>query len=222
MDAVLLPQFFQVSSAAASSDEAVTNPATLIILRSIVPIHNSCAQLLSSRLTYSPLSLFLTQQSILTRSSRTTFTRESRKEFYALFEMSMASSTQVSHPQRRPWRVFSREIGFAKSYPLPWELGHFMEEGKARTGLGHEVAVESGNELIQLTPPVTPGAEDGEPFNGIVVQKSVSVMVRDKDVDDASGSAVTNSSMSEFESVLPLNDEAVWADICFKGIIKGH
>jgi len=50
----------------------------------------------------------------------------------------------------------------------------------------------------------------------------VSVMVRDKDVDDASGSAVTNSSMSEFESVLPLNDEAVWADICFKGIIKGH
>jgi hypothetical protein len=95
-----------------------------------------------------------------------------------------------------------------------------MEEGKVRTGLGHEVAIEAGTERVQLTPPIT---ADGEtPFDGIVVQQSVSVIVRDKDTDDSSKSGLSNSSLSEFDTVLPLNDEAVWADICFKGIIKGQ
>jgi len=220
MDAILLPQTFQVS--ASTMDDVVQNPSTLIILRSIVPIHNSCHQLLSSRLTYSPLSLFLTQQSVLSRPSRTTFAREARKEFYSLFEMSMTAPV-VKHTRRRPWRAFKRESRQTKGQPSPWLFGNFMEEGRSRPGLGHEVAIEASSEPIQLTPPMSPnGEEQPAAFKGIVVQKSVTVSVRDKDMDDTSKSGFSNSSTYDFENFVPLNDEAVWADICFKGIIKGH
>ena len=222
MDAILLPQTFQLS--VSRENYSPDNPfATLVILRSIVPIHTSCQQLLSSRLTYSPLSLFLTQQSIYSRFSRTTFARETRREFYSLFEKSM-TTPEIKFPRHRAWRVFQRKSKLEKRHTSPWLFGHFMEEGKARPGLGHEVAVEVGAEPIQLTPPITRSGEEPDiAFNGIVVQKSVSVMVRDKDVDDTSKlSGVSNSSMIDVENVVPLNDEAVWADICFKGIIKGH
>jgi len=104
-----------------------------------------------------------------------------------------------------------------------------MEEGKASdAGLGHEVAIEAGPEAIQLTTPLGRGAEFGRPgenstYPGIVVQNSVTVMVRDKDPDDTSKtSEVSNSSMSELDSPGVLNDDAIWANICFKGLQKDN
>jgi len=88
-----------------------------------------------------------------------------------------------------------------------------MEEGKVKTGLGHEVAIEAGSEGIQLTPPLNREAQG----QGIVVQKSVTVVVRDKDPDDTSKA---NSAMSDLDSPGVVNDDAIWADICFKGLQK--
>jgi hypothetical protein len=95
-----------------------------------------------------------------------------------------------------------------------------VEDGKVRHGLGHEVAIEAGPEVMQITPPVTAAGESGS-FHGIVVQKSVMVMVREKDTTEWRSSTLTLGSEAEFEHVLPMNDEVVWADICFKGIVRG-
>jgi hypothetical protein len=104
-----------------------------------------------------------------------------------------------------------------------------MEEGKvSKPGLGHEVAIEAGLEAIQLTPPLGRRAEFPQPgenslYPGIVVQKSVTVTIRDKDPDDTSkASEAWNSSISDFDSSGVLNDDAVWADICFKGLQKDN
>jgi hypothetical protein len=111
----------------------------------------------------------------------------------------------------------------------PWLWAHFLEEGKvSKNRLGHEVAIEAGSEAIQLTPPLERAREFGPPgdnsmYRGIVVQKSVTVMVRDKDLDDTSKtSEISNSSMSELDSPGVLNDDAVWANICFKGLQKDN
>jgi len=111
----------------------------------------------------------------------------------------------------------------------PWLWAHFLEEGKfSKTGLGHEVAIEAGLEAIQLTPPLGRGSEFGPPgensmYAGIVVQKSVTVMVRDKDPYDTSKtSEISNSSMIELDSRGALNDDAIWANICFKGLQKDN
>lgn len=54
-----------------------------------------------------------------------------------------------------------------------------------------------------------------------MVQKSVTVMVRDKDPDDTSkASQISNSSMSDLDFPEVVKDDAVWADICFKGLQK--
>jgi len=84
------------------------------------------------------------------------------------------------------------------------------------------VAIEAGTEVMQVTPPVTEDVDP--PFTGVVVQKSVMVMVKEKDMLEESSkmfsSALTNTSESELENILPMNDDLVWADICFKGIVK--
>jgi len=109
---------------------------------------------------------------------------------------------------------------------MQWQFGHFMEEGKVRPGLRHEVAIEAGTEGIPLTPPLQLGGEnqqrrDSSIQQGILVQKSVTVMVRDKDPDDTSkASEMSNSSISELDSPGVVNDDAIWADICFKGLQK--
>ena len=47
-------------------------------------------------------------------------------------------------------------------------------------------------------------------------------MIRDKDPDDGSkASSNSNSSMSNLESPIAVNDDAIWTDICFKGMVKG-
>ena len=226
----MLPQTFEVNANRKDlSDQQSRSTATLIVFRSIVPIHNSIQHLQSSQLIYSPLSLFLTQQSVLSRSSRRTFARESRKEFLALFESSLPSTAQSrSHTRRPQWFALGRKYR-GDTIASPWLWAHFLEEGKvSKTGLGHEVAIEAGSEAIQLTPPLGRAAEFGRPgensmYQGIVVQKSVTVMVRDKDPDDTSKtSEISNSSMSEHDSPGVLNDDATWANICFKGLQKDN
>jgi len=125
-------------------------------------------------------------------------------------------------PQRGSWRFFHRKPRLNGGYSSPWMFSPFMEEGKSRPGLGHEAAIDTGSECVQLTPPASSRGEP-TPYRGVVVQKSVTVMVRDKDVlDDTSKmSCASNVSEFEFESGFPLNDAVVWTDICFKGIVRG-
>ena len=98
----------------------------------------------------------------------------------------------------------------------------------SKIGLGHEVAVEAGSETIPLTPPLGRGAEfpqsgENSTYRGIVVQKSVTVTVQDKDPDDTSKAfEISNSSMGDLDSPGVLNDDAIWADICFKGLQKDN
>lgn len=227
MDAVLLPQTFEVTASRndSSTDYVANSTATLIVFRSIIPI-NTMQQLQSSQFIYSPLSLFLTQQSVLSRSSRAAFARESRNEFFAVFEFSMFSPIDSRITNRRArWLAFGRKSR-GGSTAMQWQFGHFMEEGKVRPGLRHEVAIEAGTEGIPLTPPLQLGGEnqqrrDSSIQQGILVQKSVTVMVRDKDPDDTSkASEMSNSSISELDSPGVVNDDAIWADICFKGLQK--
>jgi hypothetical protein len=89
-----------------------------------------------------------------------------------------------------------------------------MEEGKLNHGFGHDVAIDAGGEPVELTPP------SPDVFPGIVVRKSVTVTVSDKRVDEQEKHAILEESSSGNDSpMLPKgNDDAIWADICFKGI----
>ena len=139
----------------------------------------------------------------------------------------MSSTAGSRSRTRRPqWFALGRKYRGDKT-SSPWLWAHFLEEGKvSKTGLGHEVAIEAGSEAIQLTPPLGRAAEFGRPgensmYPGIVVQKSVTVMVRDKDPDDTSKtSEISNSSVLDSPEVL--NDDAIWANICFKGLQKDN
>lgn len=204
----MLPQTFQVSAQCGQGNGQST---TLIILRCIIPIHTSSQQVLSSQLVYSPLSLFLTQQSVLSSISRANFARDSQKEFFNVFESTMSVSEQA---QRR-CRVFSRNSRVNRnSWIERWSFANSMEEGKINHGFGHDVAIDAGREQLQLTPPPS------DIFPGIVVRKSVTVTVSDKRVDEQENHAVLGESSSENESRMSpkRNDDAIWADICFKGI----
>jgi hypothetical protein len=103
-----------------------------------------------------------------------------------------------------------------------------LDEGKLQPGLGTEVAVHTGPEALQLTLP-QPLEEvfrsrdsSSSNANAIVVQKSVSVTVQDRDHGDSKrGSDLSMSSTADFDKPTLVNDEAIWADLCFKGIMKG-
>jgi hypothetical protein len=224
MEAILLPQAFQLTSvkSIASTETLAPTFATVFILRSIVSIHTPSHHISSSYLTYSSLSLFLTQQSVLSSYSCTTFAQQTRREFYSLFEQFMTHPPDHKPRRRSGMYVFKRRSRLNGSTPSPWLFGQFIEEGRTRPGLGHEAAIEAGSEVMQATPPVTAAAST--PLTGVVVQKSVMVMVRDKDMLEESSrmscSALTNTSENELENILPMNDSVVWADICFKGIVR--
>jgi hypothetical protein len=206
MDAVMLPQTFQVTTKRESSND-VEQSATLIILRSILPVHASSRQVTSSHLIYSPLSLFLTQQSVRSRLSRETFAKEAHKEFISLFE------TTLSIPGQPRWRMFSRDSRVQR-LSASWLFGNVMEEGIA-SRVGHEVAIDADTKPTELA------QGSNEQLPGVVVQKSVSVTVRDKDVDEQSKTTLSDSStQGESPTTSKLNDDAIWADICFKGIVK--
>lgn len=103
-----------------------------------------------------------------------------------------------------------------------------MEDGSAKSNVGHETVVESGQGIPLADVATTPASRKGSSFSGIMLQKSVSVTIRDKDsVDAIRASAMSTSSMSTSMSeneneplAAPIDDEATWTDICFKGILK--
>jgi hypothetical protein len=96
-----------------------------------------------------------------------------------------------------------------------------MEEGRMKTGMGNDVSIEGGTELMQrriLPPPGSSGS--GTRISGIVVHKSVAVTVREKESDDVS--TISGVSKGAGLGMTPLMmDDAVWADILFKGILIG-
>jgi hypothetical protein len=88
-------------------------------------------------------------------------------------------------------------------------------EGGSVGRVGHEVEIDADTEPIELD------QGSNEQLTRIVVQKSVSVTVRDKDVDEQSKTTLSDSSTQVDSPITSkLNDDAIWADICFKGIIK--
>ena len=103
-----------------------------------------------------------------------------------------------------------------------------MEDGPAKSNVGHETVVESGPGIPLADVETAPGSRKGSSFSGIILQKSVSVTVRDKDsVDVVQPSAMSTFSMSTSMSdneqeppATPIDDEATWTDVCFKGILK--
>lgn len=228
MDAVLLPQMFELSVNDNSPHKA-SQTATCIILRSIIPIHSSSDDLKSTNLIYSPLSLFLTQQHVLEKTSRATFARDSRKEFLSLFESTINFSNPTPRSSTCPsrWNVFKRK-SFVEGGDSSWQLGQYLEEGTSHPGLGTEVAIHTGPEALQLTLPqpldesFRPRDSSSSNANAIVVQKSVTVTVQDRDhVDSKRGSTLSTASTADFEKPVLASDDTIWADICFKGIMKG-
>jgi len=236
MDAILLPQLFQVTASSCSEsgktsiDNLVPRPTSLIILRCIIPIYNSSSQLQASHLVYSPLSLFLTQQNVLSKVSRANFIRDTRKEFYAVFARSMNVSTYNSEsttPSR--WSLFKRRSLLSDATPPAWQLGSDLESGPSNSySQDHQTLVEAGQGIPSTTID-SPSRSRKASFSGILLQKSVSVTVRDKDFDDtihqpsALSASSKSASVTECEPgdyISPLDDDATWADICFKGILK--
>ena len=204
MDAVLLPETFQFTAIAGKGKSTRGSPkyATLIVFRNVSPAHSSHQIASSSHLITSPLSLFLVQQNVLPHV-RSTFAKEARDEFVRLFEGTV-DPTVPELPGLSPW-VFS----------------DFMEEGKMLKGLGNDVSIEGGTELLQQRRVLTPGSSgSGTRISGIVVHKSVAVTVREKMADNRS--MISGTSTGTGEARMPLTmDDAVWADILFKGILVG-
>src|SRR5436305_5026874 len=100
-----------------------------------------------------------------------------------------------------------------------------MEERKPKNRLGHEVALEAGSEAIQLHRPLSsraqfPLARDKFFISGDVVQKSIAVMVRDKDPENGSKISAISSMVSDLDGQTALIDDDAWAGICFKKIVK--
>ncbi len=199
------------------------------MLRCIIPIYNPDSQLQSSHLVYSPLSLFLTQQNVISKASRSNFARDTRKEFYAIFTTTMISSHQHHHsasPSR--WNPFKRRSLLSDATPPPWHLGKYLEDGPLKVQLGHETLVEAGQGLPLAAVESSHESRRALSVFGVMLQKSVSVTVRDKDpVDTIQPLFRSTSSMSTSESEhepvaskTSFDDEATWADICFRGILK--
>ena len=204
MEAVLLPETFQLAAINTQAGNQSPDPsgqASLIIFRNVSSVHSSQA-LSTSHLISSPLSLFLVQQSVLPHV-RSTFAKEARDEFLRLFD-----GTVDPNAPELPG------LG-------PWVFSHFMEEGKMAAGRGNDVSIEGGTEVVQqrrLLPPSSSGSSTR--ISGIVVHKSVAVTVRDRDSDN--GSMVSGLSKGAALGMTPLMmDDAVWADILFKGILIG-
>lgn len=230
VDAILLPQTFKLSANDNSpGDKASTPTATCIILRSIIPIHSSSDDLKSTNLIYSPLSLFLTQQNVLEKTSRATFARDTRKEFLSLFENTSNSPHSSIHSSRCPsrWNVFKRKSFVDGDNPPSWQLGQYLEEGTTHPGLGTEVAIHTGPEALQLTLPqpldqsFRSRDSSSSNVNAIVVQKSVTVTVQDRDHVDSKRASTLSTASTDFEKPVISSDDTIWADICFKGIMKG-
>lgn len=204
MDAVLLPETFKFAAKPGKGKSSRASPevATLLIFRNVSPAHSSHQLPARSHLITSPLSLFLVQQSVLPHV-RSNFPKEAREEFLRLFEGTV-EPTAPELPGLGPW-IFS----------------HFMEEGKIIKGLGNDVSIEGGTELVQQRRILPPGSSSsGTRISGIVVHKSVAVTVREKESED--GSTISGGSKGTEKGLTPLMmDDAAWADILFKGILVG-
>jgi hypothetical protein len=202
MEATLLPETFQLAAnytQVGNHGPESTGQASLIIFRNVSPVHSS-QPLSTSHLVSSPLSLFLAQQSVLP-NVRSTFAKEARDEFLRLLD-----GTVDPNAPELPG------LG-------PWVFGHFME-GKMKTGMGNDVSIEGGTELVQQRRLLPSGSNGSSTrISGIVVHKTVAVTVRDKDSDGGS----TTSGLSKGAGIgTPLMmADAVWANILFKGILIG-
>jgi hypothetical protein len=217
MKAVLVPQTFEVTASfnTSSTDSITRSSATLIILRIIIPFHHS-TQLRSSQLIWSPLSLFLTQQTALSAGSKEVFIRESRKEFMPLFENTPFSD--VSTSSRCPRRLlFSREHQPEKRCSFSRMFGNFKED--VNINLEQSVASENENRLTcSLEYDIRSPTE-----TETSARESLTVMVNDNESCDTNSTSVFSpSSMSDLGG-RTVDDAAVWVDICFKGInIMGY
>jgi len=91
-----------------------------------------------------------------------------------------------------------------------------------KPGLGNDVSIEGGTELVQQRRILPPGSSgSGTRISGIVVQKSVAVTVREKYSDDGSTISGMSKGTGKGVTALMMSDDAVWADILFKGILIG-
>ena len=213
MDAVMLPQTFEIAAArphsSSSTEDVRRKTATLIILRSIVPIHSTSTQLQSSHLTYSSLQLFLTQKSVLSATSRQSFANDIQTEFLALFQSSATSAVQPSRKHTRSWLPMLRLTRPHPKNPTTSDFSDAMEQGKAKPV--DEITFESG----EITPSSSEiGSTSESDASTIPSQKSLTVNLHNKVEHRVSTVSVTSST----EFLPAFNDEMIWTDICFKGL----
>jgi hypothetical protein len=217
----MLPQTFRVTARRDNfSTDHLGQSATLIILRVIVPVHNSSQHFLKSGFIYSPLSLFLTQQSVLSPTFRETFARDIRKEFFEVFETIVPVALESQEPVRiSRWQRFTRKFNRKRPPNDLTSSGRFPEE--AAHGMGNEVTIEAGREQVRLSRlfPQTSDTENQQ-MQGVVVQQSVIVTVTDKEGAHTRASVISDSSGTDMERSTRMNvsDNSVWTDISFKGI----
>jgi hypothetical protein len=212
-EATLLPQTFDI---AATPSEATTKQranelASLIVFRCVIPIHTSQMPD-SSEMAYSPLPLFLIQQTVLSERSRAAFCDETRKEFLTVFEETSISNQDPSTSHKFKWFPLRSIPHDSHQRRLSWLSASNMEEGRGNSvGSSQSEPVPSPTKRLSLP--------------GITVQKTVSLTVTDKgSAEGGQSSAGLSSSFTtagELKSPTDLNDAATWTDICFKGILKG-
>jgi len=214
MDALMLPQTFEIAAArpksSSSAEDLTRKTATLIILRSIVPIHNTSTDLQSSRLTYSPLQLFLTQKSVLSTTSRQSFANDIQTEFLPLFQSSEAWPRQSTREHKPSWfpmlHLTTRQ---RLKDPTPWDSSDVMERGITESV--QEVTLEPG----EMTPSNSEIRSTSESDGSTVIgHKPITVdLQKDNEIRTSTASVASSTDL------LPaFNDELVWTDICFKGL----
>jgi hypothetical protein len=226
MEAIMLPQTFQVTPILDNStDDLGGHRATLIVLRNLFPIHYSSQPLHSSSFFISPLALFLAQQGVLPGTNmRASFSREAHKEFSSFFSATAAHGSSAEPSRRRSQRwPFGQKSQLNGSCSNPTQLlEYFMEEGRIKPEVGHDVTIEGGQSMLVNRPlghgGVLSPQRNGSRFSGIVVQKSVAVTVRDKDPDDANTLSTVSSKLDNEVGTTLLMDDVIWADICLTGV----
>jgi hypothetical protein len=161
-------------------------------------------------MAYSPLPLFLIQQTVLSERSRAAFCDETRKEFLTVFEETSISNQDPSTSHKFKWFPLRSIPHDSHQRRLSWLSTSNMEEGRGNS-IGSSQSEPVPSPIKRLSLP------------GLMVQKTVSLTVTDKGSADGgqSSAGLSSSFAGELKNPTDLNDAATWTDICFKGILKG-
>lgn len=211
-EATLLPQTFDIAATPsdATAKECSNELASLMVFRCVIPIHTSQLPN-SSEVAYSPLPLFLIQQTVLSQRSRTAFCDETRKESLTVFEETSISNQDTTTAHKFKWFPLRSISHDSQQRRLSWFSASNIEEGR-------------GTSVVSSQSEPVPSPTKRLSLPGIIVQKTVSLTVTDKASEDrgqssaGSGSTFTTAGL---KSPMDLNDAATWTDICFKGILNG-